>query len=351
MTFQDALHHLDQGTFSPLYLITGDEPYLIDHLRHEFLKKILDPAAHSFNFNAFRAEETKPDTILSVANTFPILSPHRLVLIQNADQLKDDQALLLDYLSNPSETTILVFIAEKPDMRKKFFSTLKKKATIIACPRPRERELPLLIRQETKKLGLHLSEEALWFLKEHLGCNLLAIHQELEKIALYHAGEDQESEITMDVVQTVIGNGRSHSIFELTHAVGQRDGQAALKLLEAILSEGAHPLFVLSMLTRLWRQMAMAKMLIASGQSSTVPKKISMPPSLLQAFLKQLKKWSLEDIRKAFAISLSADSQLKGSPLKGKLILETLIFDLCLHPQTSTENGAYSTPFLSSGRL
>lgn len=351
MTFQDALQHLDRGQFSPLYLITGDEPYFVDALRRRFLEKTLDPSAHSFNFNTFRGEETRPGAVLSVANTFPVLSPRRLIVIQNADQLKDDEGLLLDYVSNPSESTILVFIAEKPDMRKKLFSTLKKKAALMSCPRLRERELPLWVRQEARKLGLHLSEEALWFLKEHLGCNLLAVHQELEKLVLYQAGNDDKPEITMDVVQAVIGSGRSHSVFELTDAVGRRDLEKALRLLRALLAEGAHPLFVLTMLTRLWRQMATAKILITSGQSSAVAKKVPMPPSLLQSFLQQLKNWSLEDIQGAYDLSLSADSQLKGSALPGKSILETLLLDLCLNPKTPSESGMYSIPFLSSGRF
>lgn len=349
MTFQEALRHLDQGRFSPLYLVTGDEPYFINTLSCCFLEKLLVPSAHSFNFNTFRGEETRPAAVLSVANTFPILSPRRLVLLQNADRLKDDQGLLLDYCSNPADTTTVVFIAEKPDLRKKLFSTLKKQATLMHCPRLRERELPSWIRQEAKKRGLHFSEEALWFLKEHLGVNLMAIHQELEKLALHQAGNDKNPEITMDVVQRVIGNGRSHSIFELTNAVGQRDVEKSIRLLRNILSEGAHPLFVLTMLTRLWRQMATAKTLIASGQSSAVAKKVPMPPSLLRPFLQQLKKWSLEDIQRAFDLSLSADSQLKGSALKGISILEALILDLCRPPQASLKRRMYSIPFLSSG--
>ena len=154
----------------------------------------------------------------------------------------------------------------------------------------------------------------------------------------------------MEVVQTVVGNGRSHSIFELTNAVSARDVQEAVKLLRSILSEGAHPLFVLTMLTRLWRQMAMAKRLILTGQSSTVAKKVPMPPSLFQSFLQQLKKWSLDDIQWAFELSLSADSQLKGSALSRKSILETLVLDLCIGSQTPSKSGAYSIPFLSPGQ-
>lgn len=353
MTFQEAIRHIGQGRFSPVYLITGDEPFLIDTLIQQFLEKGLDPSAHGFNLNRFHGSDTSPETILSIADTFPILSPQRMILIQSADQLKDDKGLLLDYLANPSPTSTLIFIAEKPDMRKKFFAMLKKRATLMTCPRPREREIPIWIRQESKKLGLHLSEDAIWFLKEHLGCDLLSIHQELEKLVLYQMDPDESSlkgssEISMESVQKVTGNGRTHSIFELTNAVGNKDLSRAIQVLRAMMSEGAQPLFVLSMLVRLWRQMAIAKILIESGRTAEVAKKVPMPPSFLRIFLQQLKKWRLKEIQKAFECALSADSQLKGGALSARSVLEALLLDLCFSDQS--EKRDYSLSFLSPSR-
>ncbi len=350
MTFQEALRHIGQGQFSPLYLVTGDEPFLIDTVLQQFMGKGLDPSAHGFNLKRFHGSDASPESILSAANTYPILSPRRMIFIQSADQLKDDKSLLMDYFSNPSTTSTLIFVAEKPDMRKKLFSTLKKKAVLITCPRPREREIPVWIRQESKKLGVHLSEEAIWFLQEHLGRDLLLIHQELEKLVLFQSDTNASalkgsSEISMECVQKIAGNGRTHSIFELTNAVGDKDLSSAIQLLRAMLSEGTQPLFVLSMLVRLWRQMAIAKTLIESGRSAEVVKKVPMPPSFLRSFLQQLKKWRLEEIQKAFECCLSADSQLKGGALSGRSILETLLLDICF--SDPVEKRDYSLPFLS----
>lgn len=346
MTFEDARKHLDRGQFSPLYLITGDEPFLIEALLDHFSKKGIAPEARGFNFNRMQGGSTSIEAILSIANTFPIASPYRMIWVHDADLLKDERGLLLDYLENPSETTLLVFIAEKPDMRKKFFSILKKKATLMHCPHPREGELASWIRRAAKKAGLDLSEEVVWFLKEHLGRDLLAIHQEIEKLALFCAGES-DSEIktvSMALAQEIIGDGRSHTIFELTDAVGNKNCEKALMLLGKLLSEGAHPLFILTMLVRLWRQMAIAKDLIDSGQAEAVAKRLPMPPSVLQGFLRQVRQWKQDEIQLAFEQALSVDSQLKGGTLSARSVLETLLLDLC-HPETSKKRRNYSLAF------
>jgi len=344
VTFEEALKHLDRAQFSPLYLITGDEPFLIETLLAQFSEKGLEPSAQSFNFSRIQGSNTNVEAILAIANTFPIASPRRMIWIHNAEQLKDERGLLLDYFANPNKTTLLVFIAEKPDMRKKLFSTLKKKATMMHAPRPREGEVPTWIRRAAKKNGLDLSEELIWFLKEHLGRDLL--DQEIEKLALFCARTDDSEKkvISIDVAQEIIGDGRSHTIFELTDAVGNKNGEKALVLLGKLLSEGAHPLFILTMLVRLWRQMAIAKTLIDSGQTQAVAKRVPMPPSLLQRFLRQLKQWTSDEIQKAFEQALSVDSQLKGGSLPARTVLETLLLDLC-RPKTSEKRQDYSLAF------
>ncbi len=346
MTFEDAQRHLARAQFSPLYLMTGDEPFLIDTLLDQFSDKGLEPGTQSFNFSRLQGSNTSVEAILAIANTFPINSPRRMIWIHNADQLKDERGLFLGYFANPSETTLLVFIAEKPDMRKKFFSTLKKKATLMHCPRPRDGEVPAWIRRAAKKNGLDLSEEVTWFLKEHLGRDLLAIHQEIEKLALFCAGENgsETKIVSIEIAQEIIGAGRSHTIFELTDALGNKNGEKALILLGKLLSEGAHPLFILTMLVRLWRQMAIAKTLIDSGQAQAVAKRVPMPPSLLQRFLRQLKQWQQDEIQKAFEQALSVDSQLKGGSLPARIVLETLLLDLC-RPKITEKRHDYSLAF------
>lgn len=372
MTYQEALKHLDQKRFSSLYLLSGEEPFLIEALLRRFREKALDAAAFDFNYDQFRGEEIDPQEVLLIAQTFPVFSPHRLLIIQNADQITDDREAFPAYLENPSETTILVFVAAKPDMRKKLFSTLKKKGVVITCPPLYDNEVPQWIVQEGKKRGLHFSKEALWYLKEHLGTDLFSIQHEIDKLALHlsdagaqgdekmppvHSGPGSAGaeegplasavkEISSEAVQQVIADGRSHSIFELVSAVGEKNVKAAFKLLADLLSEGERPLFILTMLMRQWRMMAIAKEGILAGKpESAVGKKVPMPPRLLGPFFQQLKKWKSEEIRTAFDLSLAVDSQLKGGRQSPSFVLEGLILDLCQSHVSRPTHSGYTLPF------
>jgi len=370
MTFQEALKHLNQKRFSPCYLLSGEEPFLIQELLRQFREKALDPAAFDFNYDQVRGEEIGAEEILLIAQTFPVFSSHRLLIVLNADQITDDREALLAYLESPCETTILVFVAAKPDMRKKLFSTLKKKGVVIACPPLYDNEVPQWIAQEGQKRGLRFSKEALWYLKEHLGADLFSIQQEMDKLALHLSGAEgaekeaasihpgaaadgsgrsvplRENEISLEMAQQVMGAGRSHSIFELVGAVGEKNLKTAFKLLVDLLAEGERPLFILTMLMRQWRIMAIAKEGIDSGKpESVVGKKIPMPPRLLPPFFKQLKGWRSEEIRRAFDLCLAADSQLKGGRQSPSFVLEALILDLCQSRASRAIKPGYTLPF------
>lgn len=348
MNFHDAMRHLDQGDFAACYLVTGEESFLVHKLLQSFLEKVLDPSTTDFNLSRFQGETLLPGEVISIANTFPVFSDRRMLIIQNADQIKDEQGDFLAYLNHPSESTVLVFVAQKPDMRKKLFSTLKKRAMHFTCPRLYDREIPVWIAREAKQKGLNLSQEAIWFLKEHLGNDLAALQGEIEKIWLYVAGEnaDLKKEVSGPIVQRIVGGGRSHSIFELTNAVANKDIAKAIRLLNHLLSEGAHPLYILTMLTRQWRQFALARAGMDAGlPESVISKKVPMPPGLFRRFLQQLNSWQSREIRQAFTRSLSADSQLKGGSLSPAFVLEALLLDLCRTSSAEKIRRGYTISF------
>lgn len=358
MTFQEALRHLDQKRFSPCYLLSGEEPFFVQELLRRFRERAVETAA-DFNYDRLQGEEVRPAELLLIAQTFPVFSPRRLVIVQNADRIEGDGEALLPYLESPCETSTLVFVAAKPDMRKKFFAALKKKGTVITCPPLYDNEVSGWIAQEARKKGLQFSQEALWRLKEHLGNDLFAIQQEIEKLALYlsdEAARDEaplgagppERKVSIETVEQVIGGGRSHSIFEWVKAVAERDLGGSLKLLTTLVSEGEPPLFMLAMLTRQWRLMASAKAGLLAGKSeSALGKKLPMPPRVLSSFFQQLKRWRIEEIRRGFDLFLAADSQLKGGRQSSPSVLEALVLDLCRSEPPDRSRPGYTVPFLS----
>lgn len=314
--------------FSPLYLIHGEERFLMEAFHRRFTTTLLNASTQEFNFTPFRGNEVKASEILSVAETLPVFSEKRLVWIWDAELIESGETeRFLDYVDNPSPTTVLVFSATKPDFRKKLFATLKSRGRVLSCAPIPERDIPGWITEQAKERGFSLSQEARLYLKESLGNNLHRIVNELDKIALAHGGK---SPITLGDVQEVVVGSKSYSVFDWLHMLGEKNPSVSLQRLYGLLSNGEHPLFLLTMVIRQLRQLAVAKEhMLQGGAPTDLPRMLRFPPSVLHSFLQQVKKWTEKQLREGLALCLEVDIQLKGGAIPGPLLMEGLVLDLC----------------------
>lgn len=332
MTFEEAQRLLDPEHLSPCYLLYGEERFFIDKMLSWFLEKGIDPALRDFNVDRFDGAKVTPEEILLIAKSYPMVSPRRLIVVDDVEKVVDPKESLLSYLTSPLKSTTIIFTAQKPDMRTKFFLKLKKTATLIQCRPLFENEIAPFIRQEAKRRGIVLSADAVLFLREHLGKNLVLIQTELEKLSL-HVGKEEGQEISLAVVEQVISGEREHTIFELLDAVCEKDIEKSLRLLSFMLSDGEPPLKVLTMFMWQFRILASAKQALLampeSAPESAIGSKLKIAPYRLTAFLNRLRLWQSDEIRTAFDLFREADLQLKGGSLAHSIALEQMILRLC----------------------
>jgi DNA polymerase-3 subunit delta len=317
---------LEKKSFSNLYLLYGEEAYLRDEAVRRITEAVL--STKDFNYDLFYGSSTTAVEILSVAETLPVFSPWRLIILKEVDLLPDKEAeSLLPYLSNPSPSTCLIFVGEKVNMRKRFFSALKEKAVVVQFYHLFEQELVRWIRLRVRELGYKITEGAIEILKEEVGSTLGTLDNELKKISSYAAGKDIIEE--EDVLQ-VVGSLRTPTIFNLTEAIGEKKVERAIKILRKILDEGEEPPKVLAMITRQIRLLLKALELKKAGFSQDeIKANVGILPRFFGPFMDQLQKHTLEGLLTAFKRIQRADLELKTSgKVKGR-ILEALILDLC----------------------
>jgi len=87
----------------PVYLFYGPEDFLMEEEIERLLEKTLSSKERGLNFHVFSAEENSAQEIAQTAQTLPMFSRYRFVLVKEADQLEEDQVnALLRYIENPS---------------------------------------------------------------------------------------------------------------------------------------------------------------------------------------------------------------------------------------------------------
>jgi DNA polymerase-3 subunit delta len=193
--------------------------------------------------------------ILDAAQTLPMFSERRAVLVKRADQLKADALeMLLPYIISPSLGTCLLLTGTKIDQRKKFFLEFKKHGVMVEYKRLYDNKLAGFIQAEAVAQGKPIDSPAAELLGALIGNNLQELSSQIEKLVVY-AGTKQR--ITIEDVRTIASSSKAFTAFELAKFLSLRDLSNAIKSLDALFLNGDDAPMIIGALTshfrKLWR--------------------------------------------------------------------------------------------------
>ena len=132
MNYKDIISSIVNKNLEPIYFLMGDEPYYIEKLCEEFAKNLLTNKQKEFNQVTLYGKEITTEQIISEAKQFPFGSEKRLVIIKEAQNLKNIEQLD-SYFNNPQPSTVLVIAYKKKTIDKKGTTT---DTTTIFCHLP-----------------------------------------------------------------------------------------------------------------------------------------------------------------------------------------------------------------------
>lgn len=338
-----------------LYVITGEEDYLRDQSLARIKAAVMAAMPSSdeggegfhdtFNSDVFYGDETDASEILASVESISVFAPRRLVVLKGAEKLpaRETEALI-PYLKAPSESTTLVVVATKLDGRLKFTQALKERALVVDCAPPPDYQLHAWVREEARRVGVRLSDEAVQLLKEVAGESLYLVRRELEKLA---ALVPEGAVAGSDEVEALRGGEPGASVFDLTAAIGARDAARALRILARNLEAGEAPLRILGSLLWQYRRLWKAKELAQHG-TSDLARALGIPPFRVKDFVAQVRVFSEAHLRTAFQWFAETDSKLKGgSAGSPERVLQVLLLRLCegqAEPAAAGQPGRAATP-------
>ncbi|MCI5056577.1 MAG: DNA polymerase III subunit delta, partial [Flavobacteriales bacterium] len=107
MKYPEIIKELKAGTYRPVYLLMGDEPYFINKITDHIIEHAIEEDQKSFNQVVLYGQDLTPDQIIENAKRFPMMSDRQLVVIKEAKNVKKIHELL-KYTQSPLDSTILL---------------------------------------------------------------------------------------------------------------------------------------------------------------------------------------------------------------------------------------------------
>lgn len=321
-----------QDSLLPAYLVVGEDELKRTKTLDRLRKRLDESGMAAFNLDERQMDrEQEIDDIVASLNTLPMGAPFRLVILFSCDKLpKYLSDPLVDYLANPSPTTVCLFVAEKLSKASRLYKAIEKidKKSIIDCSPKKGRELPQYLVKQAKAYGMSMSYDAAQELVNYVGDNSRMLDNELKRLAQLLPGVP----ITPHVIEQNVARTAEAKPWGFLDAVSARNLPKALELLA--LQPKNSEVYLLTLLTDRIRELIVAKCLDRRGAgrelASTISSLRSNPgernkdgsarkPRKVEAWqvknhLRWAQAFSMEELLSALDTAAETELALKGSP-------------------------------------
>lgn len=309
---ETAKKHLKDRTLSGIYLLTGNEPYLIDSTKRLFKKSLCGDnpmlCQHFYELPATKE-------LIQLCQSVPFLSDYRLIIMDGC-QPKDDE--FINFIKDIPSSTVIV-IKDKVDKRSKLYKAIKKYGVVCVCDAYPQYQLEKWIEAVVKKKGCTITPDGIKSLIACAGTDMNNLVTELQKLSMYGT-------ITKEVVEKACFKMPENKVFDMITCAINGQKEQAMKLYRDLLSVNESPFKILALINRQLRILY----LVQSGKTKSDNELASLcgaAPFVIKKSRKEI-RYSIENLLRLWNLGVQLDEDIKHGKIKDCWAVEILLCEI-----------------------
>lgn len=307
--------------FKRVYLLYGDEPFLVSSYKKRLKEAIA--GEDTMNFNYFEGKAPDVHEIISLADTMPFFADRRLILIDGSGFFKSAPEELVEYLPQIPDTTCMVFCESEVDKRNRLFKKVKEIGYAAELGKQNTDQLMKWAVGILAKDGRKITRPVMEYFLGRTGDDMENIRMELEKLICYTMGREVITKEDVDAVGTVHVSNR---IFDMVAAIVSGNTKKAMDLYEDLLTLKEPPMRILFLIARQFNQLLQVKELTGQGaDKGTIASKLKVPPFAVGRLTAQARAFTREQILSYVTLCVESEEAVKTGKLSDRLAVELLI--------------------------
>lgn len=230
LSYIQICNDIENGIFSPIYVLMGEEPYYIDLIEDKIVSKALTSDEKEFNLTIAYGLDTDIRSIINECKRYPIMSNYQVVVLREAQNNKELDLLKL-YAEKPLESTILIICHKHSNIKATdFIKTLKANSTgvVFESPKISENNVGQIITEYVTSKGGKIDAKATSMLKDFVGTDLARIFGEVDKLFILLGNNKY---ITPEIIERNIGISKDFNNFELENAIRNKNALKANQII------------------------------------------------------------------------------------------------------------------------
>jgi DNA polymerase III subunit delta len=251
-----------------IYLVSGDEPLLVNEAadairaaarKQGFVERELHVIERGFDWHE----------LIAGSRSMSLFAERKIVEIRMANAAPGEQGAdaIVELAEQPSPDTLVLITTAKLDGRtqgSRWVSAVEKRGVLVQVWPIDLPRLPAWIRERLGRHKLQADTAAAALLAERVEGNLLAAHQEIEKLALLLP----PGPITAETVVDAVADSARFDVLQLGEAAMRGQTARALRILDGLRGEDVEPTLVLWAVNKDLQWIARARSLMRRGQSA-----------------------------------------------------------------------------------
>ncbi len=313
MKYEHIIRDIQNNIFSPVYFLSGEEPYYIDSITSLLEDSILDEGLKGFNQTVIYGRDVSVKEVVDLSRRYPMMGNYQVVIVKEAQYLNQIENLE-QYIAAPLDTTILIiaYKYKKVDKRKTYYKKMvaSKSTIVFNSEKLRDYSVPNWIESEIKARGYSISPVALLLMSEYLGNDLGKISNEIDKLVI---NLSEQSNITETEIEQNIGISKDYNLFELQNALSKKDQLKAHRIIQYFEANPKdHPLQMISVMLHNYFMKIFLYHNIKNKEPNKIASELGVPPFFVKDYIRASKSFSPMKIKEIISKIRTLDLKSKG---------------------------------------
>ena len=301
------------GAIGNLYLLYGEEPYLVAMNVGRLKKALLEPDDELMNFDLIE-EGSDTDSIRASIETLPMMVERRVVLIRNAHIFEGGAAYtgLEKVFEDIPDTVTVIVQEEKVDKRSKVYKAIAKNGQVFELNRLEEGPLISWVAYLFRKAGVTVGRNEIAYLLSLTGNDMSRIESETGKLLSYvkEKGVCRREDIDAIVSPTIEAR-----IFKMTDQLGAGRRADAYQSYRDLLAAGEPVPRIFFMLIRQFRLLYKAS-LFSSKDRYEAAKVLKVPAFAAANYISQAGRFGRQKLLATLQQLLEMDTKIKSGAMQ-----------------------------------
>ena len=308
---------------------------------------MLEEADREFNQSVVYGKDVDLAGVLGLAKQFPMMSEHNVVIVKEAQNLKelnksagsDEEGSsskqgsvaiqqFIHYLAHPQPTTILVicFKYKTIDKRSAVAKAIQKNAVFLESKKLYDNQVPDWISTYVKEKKHSIGPKATFLMSEFLGNDLGKIANEINKLLI---NLPDGKEITPELIQDNIGISKDYNVFELQDALAKKDVLKANRIVNYFAAnEKEHPAPMILVTLYGYFSKILKYHFLKDKSKFAAATALGVNPFFVEGYAKAASNYSATKLKHVFSYLKECDLKTKGvdnsSIANGELMKELI---------------------------